>query len=321
VRFFSLRAAGWLALFVAGLWVCHLLARGLVAAAIANAPNRALASAPALDEPPPELARYGTKSVQIEVGSPKASLSTWVLEPPDAAPPRGTVVVLHGIRLDKRSMLPAATALAEAGFRSVLPDLRGHGRSSGQHLTYGLVESRDISELLDALAARGMALGPVGVYGYSYGGATAIHLAARDPRVVAAVSVAAFSSLRVAARDYLRRYVPGLEPAVPDTWLDDAIDQGGRMADFDPDAAAPARSAAHTRAKILVVHGTLDEQIPVAHAETLERSAPGHVQKLLLDGQTHASVLSDPKHIVTDAARRWFERELRPVGALGATRI
>lgn len=282
-----------------------------MACAIANAPNGALASGPLADEPPGELARYGTReSLRVEVGSPPATLSSWVLEPPDGAPPRATIVVLHGIRLDKSSMLPAAIAFADAGFRSVLVDLRGHGRSSGRHLTYGLAEARDVSELLDVLEARGTALGPVGVHGYSYGGATAIHLAARDRRVVAAVSVAAFSSLRGAARDYLRRYAPALEPVVPALWLNDAVDEGGRLADFDPDEVAPERAVASSRSKILVVHGTSDEQIPPAHADALERSAPGRVKKLLLRGYDHASVLHDPRGVVTRAACEWFEAEI-----------
>jgi pimeloyl-ACP methyl ester carboxylesterase len=305
------RLAGLGALLVATVLTVHLLVRGAMACAIANAPNGALASAPIADEPPGELARYGTRdSLRIEVGAPRATLSSWVLEPPDGAKPRATIVVLHGIRLDKRSMLPAAMAFADAGFRSVLVDLRGHGRSGGRHLTYGLAESRDVSELLDALEAQGTVLGPVGVHGYSYGGATAIHLAARDPRVVAAVSIAAFSSVRVAARDYLRRYAPALEPIVPELWLNDAVDQGGRLADFDPDAAAPARAVANARSKILVVHGTDDDQIPAAHADALERVAPGRVKKLLLRGHDHASVLDDPRGVVTRAACEWFEAEI-----------
>jgi pimeloyl-ACP methyl ester carboxylesterase len=218
-------------------------------------------------------------------------------------------------------MLPTATALADAGFRSILVDLRGHGRSSGEYLTYGVVEARDVSQLLDALEARGMVLGPVGVHGYSYGGAVAIHLAARDARIAATVAVSAFSSVRGVVRDYLVRYAPKLAPAVSETWLDAAVDLGGQMAEFDPDAAAPARVAPNSKSRILLVHGTLDDQVPAYHADAIERSAPGRVKKLLLPGETHASVLADGAHVVRDAACRWFEKELVRVGARGTRRI
>ena len=53
------------------------------------------------------------------------------------------------------------------GFRVIAPDLRGHGRSTGEWLTYGVQESRDLSQLLAALRIPPSL--PVGVMGGSYG--------------------------------------------------------------------------------------------------------------------------------------------------------
>jgi pimeloyl-ACP methyl ester carboxylesterase len=306
-----LLAARWALFATAALFALHVAGRAALASAIAHAPNRPLSHPPAQDVAPPRV----SESLRVRVGPPAALLSAWVLEPTGGLAPRGTVVVLHGVRLDKRSMLPAATALADAGFRAVLVDLRGHGRSSGDHLTYGVVESRDISQLLDALEARGMVLGPVGVHGFSYGAATAIHVAADDSRVRAVVAVSAFASLRGVVRDYLRHYVPELEPAVPRFWLDGAIDLGGRMARFDPDAAAPTRAARRLRASMLVLHGARDTQVPPHHAEILAKAAQGRATTLLLAEQTHESMLADENRAVMNAALRWFSRELVPVGA------
>jgi pimeloyl-ACP methyl ester carboxylesterase len=307
--------ARWALLVAVALLALHVAGRAALASAIAQAPNRQLSNPPAEDVPPPEV----SQALRVRVGPPDALLSVWVLEPPGGAAPRGTIVVLHGVRLDKRSMLPAATALAKAGFRSLLVDLRGHGRSSGEHMTYGLVESRDLSQLLDQLEARGMVLGPVGAHGFSYGAATAIHLASRDPRVGAVVAVSSFASLRGAVRDYLRRYVPELEPVVPQLWLDGAIDLGGRMAAFDPDAAAPARAAERGRAPLLVLHGASDAQIPPYHAELLAKATQGRATTVLLSGQTHESMLADESRAVIEAALRWFSRELVPVAQTGAS--
>lgn len=291
----------------------HVVGRGLLASAIAHAPNQPLSVVPGDDPPPPELARYAAlHGVRVEVGPPRAALSAWVLEPPDGRRARGTIVVLHGVRLDKRSMMPVATLLADAGYRSVLVDLRGHGHSSGAYLTYGVVESRDGMQLLDALESRGIELGPVGLHGFSYGGATAIHWAARDPRVRAVVAVAAFSSLRDVTRDYLRRYAPAIDPAVPRDWLDGAVDLGGRLAAFDPDAAAPARAAERLGAALLVLHGVDDPQVPPYHARALAHAAAGRaeVELRLLAGETHASVLADSRGAVKTAALRWFRDKL-----------
>jgi pimeloyl-ACP methyl ester carboxylesterase len=314
--------ARWLLVLAASVLGLHLTGRALLASAITQAPNCPLSVAPSPDAPPPELARLGvTETLRLHVGPPVAELSAWVLEPPGGKRARGTVLLLHGVRLDKRSMLPIAMALAEDGFRSVLVDLRGHGRSSGEYLTYGLLESRDMSQLLDVLQARGIELGPVGVHGFSYGAATAIHLAARDARVRAVVAVSAFSSVRAVVRDYLRCYLPELEPALPGRWLDAAIDLGGEMAAFDPDAAAPERAVAHSHAPILVLHGTGDQQVPAYHARILERAAGGRVTTRLFPGESHGAMLADEKKAVSRAARSWFDAELVPIGAKPKTRI
>ncbi len=51
--------------------------------------------------------------------------------PPRAAPPRGTLLFLHGYLQDKRFLTPWAIRLAQEGYRCVVVDLRGHGESTG----------------------------------------------------------------------------------------------------------------------------------------------------------------------------------------------
>ena len=48
------------------------------------------------------------------------------------ANPRGTVFLLHGYGLAEFSMVPWAWCLAQEGWRCVLVDLRGHGKSTGK---------------------------------------------------------------------------------------------------------------------------------------------------------------------------------------------
>ena len=44
-----------------------------------------------------------------------------------ARPPRGTILLLHGYLQDRNYVTPWAVRLAQAGYRCVLVDLRGHG--------------------------------------------------------------------------------------------------------------------------------------------------------------------------------------------------
>src|SRR5215831_9206830 len=94
--------------------------------------------------------------IRVDVGPPAASLSLQIVEPRSAA---GTVFVLHGIRAAKQWMRGWGTMLADAGYRAVLVDLRGHGRSTGDFMSYGVVEARDLSQALDALERRGLVTG------------------------------------------------------------------------------------------------------------------------------------------------------------------
>src|SRR5207302_9852123 len=68
------------------------------------------------------------------------------------AAPRGTVVLLHGHGVGLFAMAPWALRLAQEGWRCVLLDLRGHGKSTGGRIYFGVREARDLSQLLDAVA-------------------------------------------------------------------------------------------------------------------------------------------------------------------------
>jgi len=153
------RRIGALALVAIALLLGDIAFERIGAHAIVDAPNqgRVIASA----------ATVGGEHF-IDVGPPKATLAVEVVEP--KLPPRATIFVLHGIRDQKEGLRHWADHLSEAGYRAVLVDSRGHGHSTGDWLTYGVQESRDLSQLVDALAADG----PVGVMGISYGGATAV---------------------------------------------------------------------------------------------------------------------------------------------------
>ena len=294
---------------VVALFFLPAVGTGVLASAISRAPNRR-AHEPGPSVIPAALAPYHVRELHVPVGPPTATLSAWILEPPDQREMHGTIVVLHGVRLNKQSMLPVGTALADAGYRALLVDLRGHGRSSGEYLTYGVVESHDVSELLDSLEAEGVALGPVGVHGFSYGAATAIELAANDPRVLAVVAVAPFASLRHVVRDYVHWQAPRLEPAVNERWLDATINLGGKIADFDPDAAAPVSAARRSHADLLLVHGASDEQVPAENSAEIADNALGRARLLLLPGETHASILADARGVVRAASVAWFDAHL-----------
>jgi pimeloyl-ACP methyl ester carboxylesterase len=264
--------------------------------------------------PPAELVERGVRAVRSTLTDGGGSLIAWVVEP--RAPVAGTIVLLHGVRLDKQASIPMALSLADAGYRAVLVDLPGHGESAGRSLTYGEREAREVSGLLDALDASGLELGPVGAYGFSYGAAVAIGLAAADPRVRSVVAVSPFASLREVIKDYRRKYLPRATNVVPDSWFQHAVSSAAWVIGFDPDRSAPAATIGASLASTLLIHGDADTQVPLRHSRALLRAAAGRARLVVLPGGTHDSLPADAKHVVRDEAVAWFDAELRaPAGS------
>ncbi|WP_326555607.1 alpha/beta fold hydrolase [Micromonospora sp. NBC_01813] len=97
-----------------------------------------------------------------------------------------TAVLIHGIATDNLASwyLSLAYPLASAGFRVVMYDLRGHGRSDRPPTGYrvdDLVD--DLAALLDELGIAG----PVHLLGNSLGGTIAFGYAVRHPGRVASI--------------------------------------------------------------------------------------------------------------------------------------
>lgn len=291
------------------------LGRGAIAHAIVDAPNRNRRLGSEDEASPAELAGWGAdRSIRVAIDETRGlALSAWIAEPRSA--PLGTVLVLHGIRSDRRWLMGLARRIADEGYRAVAPDLRGHGRSGGDWLTYGVADREDLRALLDRLAQTGELAGRVGVVGTSYGAAVALQLAAADPRVTAVVAIAPFTSLRDVVPEYAAHYLPGVAKLVPDAFLADAIAEAGRLGRFDPDAASPIAAIATTRAHVLLLHGAEDRHIPVEHSRRLAAAAPDRAELVVVAGEGHESIMGDATGAIAGAGvrhlHRWVEGEGR----------
>lgn len=287
----------------------------VAAEAIVRSPNAGKVPRPTSER---QIAESGVDHVlRVDVGPPAAVLCAWIIEPDTAvaAVPAGTVLVAHGIHSKKQDMVATGRLLAQEGFRAVLVDLRGHGESTGDRLSFGANESRDLSQVIDQLERTGWLAGDLGAYGPSFGGATVIQLAARDPRVKAVVAVCPFSSMREIVPIYVRRYLPAGE-RLPEFWIQLAIDAAGRSAEFDPDEASPKQAAGRTTAPILLIHGRADAHIPFSHSETIAAAAPGRSRLVIVDGEDHGSIMQDRTGTIRREALAWFHQHLGRRGGI-----
>jgi pimeloyl-ACP methyl ester carboxylesterase len=264
-----------------------------LADAIVRAPNAGRAL--------PEARSRG--ELRVPVGSPRVTLSLSIMEPEGGVSPRGVVFVLHGIRDTKESMHGWGALLSQNGFRSVMVDLRGHGGSTGDTLSYGARESADLRDALDALEERGLTRGAVGVAGFSYGAAVAVQWAGLDPRVRAAVAVAPFSRMDEVVAGYLPL------PLSP-SFLSSLVTMAGARGGFDPAAASPKDAIRRSTAPLLLVHGTGDERIPAVHSERIRDARPAGTLLRLTPGASHRGVVTHAASELRGRLPSWFVEHL-----------
>ena len=167
--------------------------------------------------PPADYHLTYSASNWIEHGEPQFTF-TFAADVPGrtnrwTAHPRGTVILLHGYGVAQFAMAPWALCLAQEGWRCVLVDLRGHGKSTGKRIYFGLQETNDLSQLLKQLDHDGLLIAPVTAVGESYGAVIAIRAQATEPRLRSVVAINPYASLSNAIVNIRKDYAPWL-PAV-----------------------------------------------------------------------------------------------------------
>ena len=143
----------------------------LACRAIVRAPNASRDIDPAGDPSRRSCKNRHRPSGTVPGRTTRRTLSVWIVE---ADSRRYTARSSFCTDPDSRlSMIGTARALSERGYRAVLVDLRGHGRSTGEWLTFGPLEGRDLqrspTHCAIAVSSRGYR-----VYGPSFGGAAAL---------------------------------------------------------------------------------------------------------------------------------------------------
>lgn len=157
--------------------------------------HRLTQPAPAAPGPAPEKLNAETVHFSSTSGG---VLSGWLTKRPDA---EGMVLLLHGIRSDKRSMVERAIFLQRLGYGTLCLDLQAHGESTGDKITMGYRESKDAASAVAYLRSRFPTL-PIVIVGTSLGGASAL-LANYDIAPDAFIIEAVFSDIETAIKNRL----------------------------------------------------------------------------------------------------------------------
>jgi len=218
------------------------------------------------------------------------------------AAPRGTVVLLHGYGDGQFAMSPWALRLAEAGWRCLLVDLRGHGKSTGRRIYFGVQETHDLSQLLDVLAREAQLASPIAVLGHSYGGALALRWKAAEPRLGSVVALAPYAVLSNVVLNIHDDYAG---------WLPRGLVKAGLrklppVLKVEPAELDTATVLARSPVVALFVVGAEDRIAPAAEVQRLYEEAGSGSQLVVLPQATHEAVPYFFSELVPPVLR-WLE--------------
>jgi uncharacterized protein len=193
-----------------------------------------------------------------------------------AEKPNGSWVLLfHGVSDNRVGVIGQSEFLLQNGYNVVMMDTRVHGASGGSIATYGWLERKDTSAVIDALEESEK---PQHLFalGESMGGGIALQSAGTDPRIEAVVAEASFANLQEAAYDYagLRQY-PWLGKTLfaPGAWL--MVYRGEKLAGFPAAEVSPAKAVAARPFPVLIICDEEDQALPCRHSEMIFRAAKG----------------------------------------------
>lgn len=252
--------------------------------------TQTLAEAAAEGDTPTEFGLPEPEEVAIDAG--EVTLSGWYFDnPADAG---CGLMFLHGFHGTRYHALNWAPMFWERGCDILAYDHRGQGASSPAFHTYGFYEKQDAVAALDWFTDRtGLERGQIGVFGVSYGAATALQMAPMTPEIAFVGADSAYSDLREIIGFQAGDMFPGLAPLL----LPGALKIAELRADFDVDAVAPERSIAETEVPVLLIHSLTDEYTFSTHSEDIYANSDKSRTVLHLTdwGAPHGrSILTDP---------------------------
>ncbi len=290
--------------------------RGGVAALIGIAIGSALVTQNALvvwerDAPEPGLADRlardtGATSQSAQVaGEDGAKLDGWAFMP--RQPNGGGVILLHGIGDNRRGMMQHASFLVQAGYTVLTPDSRAHGASGGKHVTYGVLEARDVHAWADWLITQKRVERLYGL-GESMGAAVLLQALAIEPRFRAVVAECPYVTFQEIAYDRLWQATGAPRglfwPILTAGFAYARVWHGVNLYDASPLAAVRGTSV-----PVLLIHGDRDRNIELRHSRRLHEANPRTTRLWEVAGADHVNAIGVAPAQYKAEVLRWLSEE------------
>jgi len=202
------------------------------------------------------------------------------------------VVTCHGLMSNKDSekYVKVGRRFCGEGFAVLRFDFRGCGESGDLFEDTSLTgRIEDLESALNFVQEQGY--GSIGVMGSSLGGTVSILVAAKDRRIEALVTWATPCHLDELFRGEI---IEGLEKLRRDVSKYDVV-----------------KAVKEVHCPILIVHGSLDEQVPLSHAEVLYENAKEPKGIHIIEGADHRLTNSIHRMRAVELTLDWFKKYLK----------
>jgi fermentation-respiration switch protein FrsA (DUF1100 family) len=224
-------------------------------------------------------------------------------------PGAGAVLLLPGVRDNRRGMLAPAQLLHDAGHSVMLIDFQATGESAGDAITFGWRERLDVIGAVDELSRR-LPGERVGIVGRSLGGAATI-LSAGEISIHGAVLEVVYPSIEAAVANRLR-----IRLGQPGTWLSPLLLlQLSPWLGIGAGDLRPVDHIAQLSCPILLVAATNDQHTTVRDTEQLFAAARAPKELWMIQGADHNSYRAIAGEEYRKRLVGFFKRTLQPGAA------
>jgi uncharacterized protein len=197
-------------------------------------------------------------------------------------PGAGAVLLLHGVRADRRAMLARARFLQQAGYAVMLLDLPSHGESSGGRITFGWREADGVKAAMAWLRST-LPGEKIGVIGVSLG-AAALVFSGQHPD--AAVLESMYPTITEAVEDRLQaRLGQAGRAAAPLLLWQLPIRLGIGAGQLEPVAGMGSFAT-----PVLIASGSADQHTTEAETRRIFQAAREPKQLWLAKGAAHVDL-------------------------------
>jgi dipeptidyl aminopeptidase/acylaminoacyl peptidase len=196
-------------------------------------------------------------------------LKGWYFD--EASGSNKSVILFHGLGDNRKGMIGYVQLFLRNGYNVLTPDWRAHGESGGELATYGIEEKSDVTSWINWLqgstdSKKYYALGE------SYGAAILLQSLQNENRFSAVAAECPFATFREAAYDRGGQLISTSDFAGRTIFLP-AIEAAFWSASWkhhlDLDQVSPLKTLASTKTSVLLIHGDMDNNIPVRHSRLM----------------------------------------------------